>query len=177
MSARPVAAVVPDVLTVIEKARAAAQNAPQRPTLAEASGCRCGHSSADHDNVCDASLPPRPIGSCLAEGCSCERFDDPEARELAWRSWARQIGVPRRLLEASLRGERTAALARVEDYVRADFDAGRCLLLAGPTGVGKSYAAVAALRAKSDTATPVEDRKSTRLNSSHIQKSRMPSSA
>ncbi len=159
MSARRVAEAVSDVLVAIEKARTAARSLPQRPTSAEVSSpCRCGHVPADHDNVLDASMPPRQIGLCLVPTCGCERFDDPEAAELAWRSWARQIGVPVRLLGASLHGERSAALARVENFVRSDFPAGRCLILAGPPGVGKTYASVAALRAVSDTTTPIDSR-------------------
>ena len=69
-------------------------------------------------------------------------------RERHWQRWAPEIGVPRRLVGASLLAEpRSDALARVDAYMKGpDFRAGRCLILAGPTGVGKSFAAVAALR-------------------------------
>lgn len=78
-------------------------------------------------------------------------LEELEARDAAWRAWAPRHGVPRRLLEASVRGKSTAALTRATHYVEQEFRQGCCLVLTGPTGVGKSYAAVAALRAVSDS--------------------------
>ena len=52
--------------------------------------------------------------------------------------------------------------------------------IGGPVGSGKTALTLAlclALRERYDIAVVTKDRKSTRLNSSHIQKSRMPSSA
>ena len=65
-----------------------------------------------------------------------------------WRRAAGTIGVPTRLLDASMAStRRTPALERVATYLAGEYERGACLVLTGPTGVGKSYAAVAALRA------------------------------
>ena len=57
-------------------------------------------------------------------------------------------------------------LSQVLFGVSLDVAAGECVCLLGRNGVGKTT-----------TMRSIIDRKSTRLNSSHIQKSRMPSSA
>jgi DNA replication protein DnaC len=69
-----------------------------------------------------------------------------ELREERWR-WVRErAGVPKRLWDAGLAlGDRTPALERVREYVAGERQDGCCLVLTGPTGVGKSYAAVAAM--------------------------------
>ena len=65
-----------------------------------------------------------------------------------WLRVAPRIGVPVRLFGASFAvGQPSIALAAAQRYVAQDRGAGRCLVLSGNTGVGKSYAAVAALRA------------------------------
>ena len=54
-----------------------------------------------------------------------------------------------------------------------EIEAGEFLILVGPSGCGKST--LLSMIAGLDV--PTSDRKSTRLNSSHSQQSRMPSSA
>lgn len=68
--------------------------------------------------------------------------------ETEWRVHAEASGIPRRLWCASLRdGEPTFAVERAREYlVAGELEAGGCLVLAGPTGAGKSYAAVGAIR-------------------------------
>lgn len=69
-----------------------------------------------------------------------------------WESFASSIGIPKRLWWASFDDARpTEAITRAKAWVEKDFPNGRCLMLAGATGVGKTLAAVAALRA---TTTP-----------------------
>jgi DNA replication protein DnaC len=72
-----------------------------------------------------------------------------EAEERAWLSVAPKIGVPRRLSGASFEGGLPSPmLVRVRQYVEGrELEDGQCLMLAGPTGVGKTYASVSALRA------------------------------
>lgn len=66
---------------------------------------------------------------------------------LAWLVEADKIGVPARLAEASFSSDhRTQALILTQDYL-PNLESGRALLMLGPTGVGKTYAAVAAMRA------------------------------
>jgi DNA replication protein DnaC len=66
-----------------------------------------------------------------------------------WGAAAERIGVPRRFLKATIRSERaTEALTFTRDFVRSgSVGAGRCLVLAGASQIGKTYAAVALLRA------------------------------
>ena len=67
---RAVESLMPDVMAALEKARAAAQLLPQKPTPTEGvRSCWCGHLATNHGNVSDASVPPRQIGSCLVSGC------------------------------------------------------------------------------------------------------------
>lgn len=70
-------------------------------------------------------------------------------RETELLRWLKDSGVPKRFLTASLDGGKpTSALRRVADAIHhGEFAAGRCLMLVGPTGVGKTFAAAAALRA------------------------------
>jgi len=54
--------------------------------------------------------------------------------------------IPRRLYDASLdAGEQTPAVLRVRQFIETEIQQGCCLALMGPTGVGKTYAMVAAL--------------------------------
>ena len=68
--------------------------------------------------------------------------------EWRWQSYAQLDNIPRRLWAASLQsGMRTAAIIRATEYVTgSEYKKGGCLILAGPTGAGKSYAAVGAMR-------------------------------
>jgi len=55
-------------------------------------------------------------------------------------------GIPRRLREARLyAGDETQAISRARAYVEAEVEHGACLVLSGPTGVGKSWTAAAVL--------------------------------
>jgi hypothetical protein len=73
---------------------------------------------------------------------------------VSWPQWGRQKGIPTRLLEAGLEATSTPALERVRLYLRrpenserdSEFAEGCCLVLTGPTGVGKTFAAAATLR-------------------------------
>jgi DNA replication protein DnaC len=69
--------------------------------------------------------------------------------DAAWvRSRAVEHGVPPRLAGADmLQGQRTLALEAAITYFNEGLPAGRCLVLVGPTGVGKTYAAAALMRA------------------------------
>ena len=63
-------------------------------------------------------------------------------RERLWREWAPTAGVPLRLRTASMPNPiETMAITATRQYVTEDLQHGRCLVLAGPTGVGKSFAA------------------------------------
>jgi DNA replication protein DnaC len=80
---------------------------------------------------------------------------EPDAGELERQRWvadAERIGVPPRLLRATLEPlTETSALNAVRRWLEMDYAAGRCLVLAGPTGVGKSVAGAMALRARPGT--------------------------
>lgn len=73
---------------------------------------------------------------------------DEALAEARWQRWAPKAGVPKRLLIATLDGGKpTPAIKRIAEFcIKGDLAAGRCLVLTGPTGVGKTFAAVAALR-------------------------------
>jgi len=91
---------------------------------------------------------PSPVESTPEEQARLAR----DAELKTWLDAAPKIGVPRRLWGASFATElRSAAIAWAQQYVEGgEAQAGGCLVLTGPTGVGKSYAAVAALRAWED---------------------------
>jgi DNA replication protein DnaC len=74
----------------------------------------------------------------------------PEEQErIEWDRIANMMGIPARLREASFEGQSipTPALTFAARYMVDDYPYGRCLAMLGPTGVGKTYAAVACLRA------------------------------
>jgi len=65
-----------------------------------------------------------------------------------WLDQGREMGIPTRLIDASFAaGRETEVLNRAMVYAKEEYEHGKCLVLMGPTGVGKTYAAVAALRA------------------------------
>ena len=78
----------------------------------------------------------------------------------------------RNAIDLTMREEIVAAL----DEIEAD-EAVRVLVLTGRGGHFCAGGDVKTMRERRQTAAEGRDRKSTRLNSSHIQKSRMPSSA
>ena len=68
--------------------------------------------------------------------------------ELDWQIHSARLGIPPRLLDARLHRDATQATDAVKvvrDYCEGEMARGHCLVLSGPAGVGKSYAAVAAL--------------------------------
>lgn len=69
--------------------------------------------------------------------------------ERKWAATSERMGVPKRLRNASFEGGyETSALRITKQYLDGGgLESGGCLVLAGPTGVGKSYAAAALLRA------------------------------
>ena len=93
----------------------------------------------------EARIPP-PVDLTPEE--QARQAHETELR--AWEDAAPKIGVPRRSFGASLEGGLASpALDRVRQYIQNDeMRKGQCLVLTGPTGVGKTYAAVAALRAQ-----------------------------
>jgi DNA replication protein DnaC len=67
--------------------------------------------------------------------------------ELDWQIHSARLGIPERLLHARLDGPTTAAQRAAREYLERDLAEGRCLVLAGPAGVGKTHAAVGLLHA------------------------------
>ena len=82
-----------------------------------------------------------------------EAAEDPillaERAEAEWLALAAKIGVPMKLARTAsmVRGRSEPALVRTRRWLDDEWPSGACLVLSGPTGVGKSFAAVAALRA------------------------------
>jgi DNA replication protein DnaC len=74
-------------------------------------------------------------------------------RDANWEAYAHRYGVPPRLVVPLAAMRETSAILRVRRYVEEDFPSGRCLVLTGPTGVGKSLAAAYAIRLTSNTFT------------------------
>ena len=71
-----------------------------------------------------------------------------QQRAQRWLDEGRDMGIPTRLIDASFTaGRETEVLNRARVYAQEEYQHGRCLMLMGPTGVGKTYAAVAAMRA------------------------------
>lgn len=84
---------------------------------------------------------------------------DDVADEREWQTFAKAVGVPPRLRAASFRAAQpSTAVEAARAYAEGPALVGASLVLAGPTGVGKTYAAVAALRAVSRTDTNPEAR-------------------
>lgn len=67
---------------------------------------------------------------------------------LDWRAYCATMDIPVPCFEASIDAKRTTgALKAVRIFIEQGARAGKCLVLCGPTGIGKTYAAVAGLRA------------------------------
>jgi len=64
----------------------------------------------------------------------------------AWDRVAAEVGLPRRLWRACITDAATPSMVRVRGYLAGEYAQGVCLVLAGPTGIGKTWAAAAALR-------------------------------
>lgn len=65
-----------------------------------------------------------------------------------WILEARRVGIPQAYMQAEFAtATKTKAIEFAQNYVEADATKGRALLLTGPTGSGKTFAAVAAIRA------------------------------
>lgn len=84
------------------------------------------------------------------------QLSDDIADDVVWCAFAQSIGIPRRFHPASFRHARPSrAITAAQGYVEhGACDRRESLVLAGPTGVGKSYAAICVLRAISRTDTP-----------------------
>lgn len=81
---------------------------------------------------------PRPGA---AEAAARERREKAEAV-------MEEIGIPRRLFGATFDAALPLpAITRMREFLDVDAAVGRCLVLSGPPGVGKTWAAVAALNA------------------------------
>jgi len=73
-------------------------------------------------------------------------------RSKRWLDQGRAMGIPARLIDASFTaGRETEVLNRARVYAQEEYEHGKCLVLMGPTGVGKTYAAIAAMRAIRDS--------------------------
>jgi len=69
------------------------------------------------------------------------------SRTAAWARYATILGIPTRLHNASLSTSTpTLAIIRTSIFIATEAPRGRCLVLCGSTGTGKSWAAAAALR-------------------------------
>jgi len=74
--------------------------------------------------------------------------DPAEVAQKKWASHARSIGIPKKLHTASFESSKQTKLIEFsQTYSEGPVKDGRCLVLAGPTGVGKSWAAACILRA------------------------------
>jgi DNA replication protein DnaC len=82
------------------------------------------------------------LGLCKA---SLRGYSPEQIPELwAWRGT--EMGLPPRIIEDSVSPRETPALLRARAFLEDDLPRGRCLILAGPTGVGKTVAAATVLR-------------------------------
>lgn len=88
------------------------------------------------------------IGQVIAAQPAAPTLSLDEQERTWWLGAASALGVPTRLIPASLTaGRPSLAVEAVQAFLSVDADAGRCLVLMGNTGTGKSWAAAAALRA------------------------------
>jgi hypothetical protein len=87
-----------------------------------------------------ADQPPQdPFPMAAAERDACE------AR--VWEPLAERWAIPARYRDVRVEESRTTpAIAAVRDFVEDDDNVNRCLIAAGPTGVGKTLAAIAGFR-------------------------------
>lgn len=93
----------------------------------------------------------------IAARVQCQPFqqwleqENERQRPEVHRRWLRQgrdMGIPKRYLEVTFETvETTPVTQRVREYLAHEAPRGRCLMLMGPTGTGKTMAAVCALRA------------------------------
>lgn len=67
--------------------------------------------------------------------------------EIEWLEFAMATAIPRDCYAARLDGKKTPMLEAVRAYMLNQAGAGKYVALSGPTGIGKTFAAVAALRA------------------------------
>lgn len=71
-----------------------------------------------------------------------------QQRAQRWLDEGRAMGIPTRLMDASFTaGRDTEVLNRARVYAQEEYEHGKCLVLMGPTGVGKTYGAISAMRA------------------------------
>jgi hypothetical protein len=92
-----------------------------------------------------ATCPVAQTEQCAPWGRHEARGATTEASRWVERAIAAQ--VPRRLWAASWASRATPALERALVYWRTEYSKGRCWLVSGDTGLGKSWASVAVLRA------------------------------
>lgn len=73
--------------------------------------------------------------------------EDREAARIRWVRFARMVGLPERFEDASFEtAAKTASVQTAESWWRTRARVGGCLILAGATGVGKTYAAACVMR-------------------------------
>lgn len=76
-----------------------------------------------------------------------EAEQDARHKQEQWDQDTQRLEIPRRFSRVSFQtAQRTPALLRVKTYCAEEFAAGCCLVLLGDTGVGKTTAAIAAIR-------------------------------
>lgn len=100
-------------------------------------------------------LFPRKFQRCPSHGVELPA-EDPfpwserervECEERVWEPFAEQWSIPERYRDVRLETSAPIpAIVAVRNFLDADANATRCLIAAGPTGVGKTQAAVAGLR-------------------------------
>jgi DNA replication protein DnaC len=98
------------------------------------------HRVVDRLKAMAAELP-EPTPQEIAAREAARRAAEWEKRAVGW-------GIPARLRDAAFdAGRPSKAIAAVQAYLETDYPKGRALILLGDTGLGKSWAAVAACRA------------------------------
>jgi hypothetical protein len=115
----------------------------------ETAPCRRYRDDARRDGTDDPLEIPDPDGrraACpAAKTVRCEPFVRLE--KLAWERQGHVLGIPPRHLDDTFEALQGKAVDAARRYVEEDLVKGRCLVLIGPYGVGKTAAACAALRA------------------------------